>query len=779
MSTFRRKTPEEMLQMIAKLHHGKLKVYIGAVSGSGKTYHMLRDGQLLKQEGIDVAMCAVSTLRRPETVQQLGDLERIPSIHWTKIEEDGQQSEQKDLNIEQIIGRNPEVLLVDHLAHHNRPEAQYATRWEDIQHLLQHGISIMVTVNVYELEGVAELARQYIGRKVKCTVPANVLEQADEVRLIDVTPEVILQRYFAGHLNNSADRDYFERGNLAVLRELALRTVAEGVGGTLEKHRAEQGLTGPTGTAERIMVSAQYHWNGSIYIRRGQQIARRLSGDLLVVSFRNSSRKLTREEQTFKNAFQELTRQIGGVFEEVPIRSQQMLPRQMVNYAREHQVTRIVLGHSRQNRWQEIVNRSVINGLLLYTRDIDIFLMADRAEQEGERILPARTSAVKRNEVYRRLPSEEIERKIDQIKRGTFKVYVGAAPGVGKTYTMLREGNELLRQGIDVVIGLLETHGRQETAAQAATLPMISKCKISYGDRQLEEMDLDAVLARNPEVALIDELAHTNVPGSRNSKRYEDIRELLDAGISVISTVNIQHLESLNDAVEQITGIRVRETVPDSILHLADEVELIDVTPQTLQQRLEEGKIYAAAKVEQAMNHFFKLGNLIALRELALREVADDVDDRLESWERIDSLRGPWHREEIIFVGVKLDHEAERLIRRGFRIAYRLKARLIVTYIHIGNPQSLIGDAALKADKFSKLTNRLGGEFNIQYESDCKGLTHLARIINEEAQKHQATQMLLGQSSTPRWKRWGRESILRKVLRYARNMDILVVADRD
>ncbi|WP_046214340.1 histidine kinase [Paenibacillus wulumuqiensis] len=779
MSTFRRKTPEELLQMIAKLHHGKLKVYIGAVSGSGKTYHMLRDGQLLKQEGIDVAMCAVSTLRRPETVQQLGDLERIPSIHWMKTDKQGQQTELKDLNIEQIVVRNPEVLLVDNLAHHNRPEARHATRWEDIQYLLQRGISIMVTVNVYELEGVAELARQYIGREVECTVPANVLEQADEVRLIDVTPEVILQRYFAGHLNNSADREYFERGNLAVLRELALRTVAEGVGGTLEKHRAEQGLTGPTGTAERIMVSAQYHWNGSIYIRRGQQIARRLSGDLLVVSFCNSNRKLTREEQTFKNAFRELTRQIGGTFEEIPIRSRRMLPRQMVHYAREHQVTRIVLGHSRQNRWQEVVNRSVINGLLLYTRDIDIFLMADRAEQEGERILPARTGAVKRDEVYRRLPSEEIERKIDRIKRGTFKVYVGAAPGVGKTYTMLREGNELLKQGIDVVIGLLETHGRKETAAQAATLPMIPKSRIAYGDRQLEEMDLDSILKRNPELALIDELAHTNVPGSRNSKRYEDIRELLDAGISVISTVNIQHLESLNDAVEQITGIRVRETVPDSILHLADEVELIDVTPQTLQQRMEEGKIYAAAKVEQAMNHFFKLGNLIALRELALREVADDVDDRLESWERLDSLRGPWHREEIIFVGVKLDHEAERLIRRGFRIAYRLKAKLIVTHIHIGNPQSLTGEAAAKADKFDKLTTRLGGEFNIQYEPGCKGMTHLARIINEEAQKHQATQMLLGQSSTPRWKRWGRESILRKVLRYARNMDILVVADGD
>ncbi len=779
MSTFRRKSPEELLDMITRLKQGKLKIYIGAVSGSGKTYHMLRDGQLLKQEGLDVALCAVSTLQRPETVQQLGDLERIPSIHWMKQDAEGHECEQKDLNVEEILRRNPEVLLVDHLAHRNRPEAEHATRWEDIQYLLRKGISIMVTVNVYELEGAAQLARHYLGREVECTVPEDVLVQADEVRLIDVTPEVILQRDLAGHLNGSTDRAYFERGNLAVLRELALRTVAEGVGDLLEKHRAEQGLTGPSGTAERIMVLVQYHWNGSIYIRRGQQIARRLSGDLLVASFRNRGVKLTTEERTFKRAFRELTEQIGGVFEEILIRSRFSLSRQMVNYAREHQVTRIVLGHSRQKRWQELINSSIVNGLLLHTRHIDIFLMADRAEQEGERILPARTSAVKKPETYRRLPSDEIKRQIESIKRGKFKVYVGAAPGVGKTYTMLREGRELLRQGIDVVIGLLETHGRKETAEQVQELPLIPRKRILYSDRQLEEMDVDAIIARNPEVVLVDELAHTNVPSSRNTKRYEDIRELLDAGISVISTVNIQHLESLNDAVEQITGIRVRETVPDSILHLADEVELIDVTPQTLRQRLSEGKIYAATKIEQSLNHFFKLGNLIALRELALREVADDVDERLESWERNTSLRGPWRREEVIFVVVKLDHEAERLIRRGFRTAYRLKARLVVTYIHGGNEGTMTENERMKAERLLKLTQRLGGEFYIEYRAGRMSMKELANHINEQATRHGATQMVIGQSSTPRWKRWGRESILKKVLRGARNMDVLVVADRE
>lgn len=271
---------------------------------------------------------------------------------------------------------------------------------------------------------------------------------------------------------------------------------------------------------------------------------------------------------------------------------------------------------------------------------------------------------------------------------------------------MLREGNDLLESGIDVVIGLLETHGRAETLAQVGSLEMIPRQSIERHGAHLEEMDTEAILRRNPEVVLIDELAHTNVPGSLRSKRYEDVLAILEQGISVISTMNVQHLESLNDAVEQITGIRVRETVPDHMMRLADEVQLVDVAPKSLQQRMREGKIYDPAKVEQALSHFFKLGNLIALRELALRELADDVDERLESWDRHESLRGPWRREEVIFVGVTLSENAERLIRRGFRIAFRLKAVWIVTYVHVGEciPERLNP----RLEQLKLLTHRLG-----------------------------------------------------------------------
>ncbi|MCG5253214.1 sensor histidine kinase KdpD [Brevibacillus agri] len=366
----------------------------------------------------------------------------------------------------------------------------------------------------------------------------------------------------------------------------------------------------------------------------------------------------------------------------------------------------------------------------------------------------------------------ELEQQIGKIRRGTLKMYVGAAPGVGKTYTMLREGNELAKSGIDVVIGLLETHGRKETSEQIGALPLIPRKRIPYKNVTLEEMDTDEIIRRNPEVVLVDELAHTNAPGSEREKRYQDVETLLAAGISVIATMNIQHLESLNDSVEQITGIRVRETVPDHILHQADEVELIDISPKALRQRMREGNIYAREKVEQALANFFRTGNLIALRELALREVADDVDERLEAWER-RTLRGPWRQREVIFVCVNLRADSERLIRRGFRIAYRLKAVWHVAYVQDHEP--LTEEEAGQLAKLRGLTERLGGRFE-QYKAAGrrKVFTQLIFHMNEKG----TTQVIIGQSARTRWKEICEGSVVQRLLREARHMDVLVVADQ-
>jgi len=766
MAPYRRKSPEELLYAISKLHRGKLKILIGSVQGSGKTYHMLREGSLLQQQGIDVVMCAVSTMQRTETLQQCQQLERIPSIHW---ERDGKTY--KDLPLDTLIKRNPEVILVDGLAHRNRDNAQFQTRLEDIRYLLDHGISVITTINVYELAGADEIAHKLTGIQADITVPANTLELADEVRLIDVSPETMLKRIDEGILGHHTNPAMFRRGNLGVLRELSLRLVAEGVGDSLEKHREEMGLSGPSGVAERILVSAQYHWNGSLYVRRGQQVARRLHGDLLVVTFVRSGLILNKEQQAFKRSIEKMTQKIDAEFEELTLRRQRLLPAMLVQYAAQHNVTRIVMGHSKKSRWQELWQGSIVRKVMNRTRDIDIFLMADRAEQEGERVLPVRKAAAKEYEKFRRLNSAEIKKQVDAIRRGTLKIYIGAAPGVGKTYKMLQEANALRAKGMDIVIGLLETHGRKETAEQAGTLPIIPRQRIDYHGAQLEEMDTEEIIARHPEVVLVDELAHTNVPGSGNKKRYEDVIRILESGISVISTVNVQHLESLNDAVEQLTGVRVRETVPDAILKMADEVELIDVTPQMLQQRMREGKIYGMEKVEQALRAFFKIGNLIALRELALRELADDVDERLEAWSRRHSLRGPWSRREVIFVCIDIGAQSERIIRRGFRIAHRLKAEWYACYVHSGSARS--EDCQKRLDKLSHLCEQLGGKLIV---AEARHQKETSKILYDTMSSVHSTQFIVGQAQKRKWYTWFKTTVVDDLLRTARHMDALIVA---
>src|SRR6201746_896391 len=262
----------------------------------------------------------------------------------------------------------------------------------------------------------------------------------------------------------------------------------------------------------------------------------------------------------------------------------------------------------------------------------------------------------------------------EDSRAGKLKIFVGAAPGVGKTYEMLQSAHARLKAGADVVVGVVETHGRAETEALLAGLEVLPRKKLTYKDQTLEEMDLDALIARHPKIALVDELAHTNAPGSRHPKRYLDVEELLSHGIDVYTAVNIQHIESLNDVVAQITPVRVRETVPDSVFDRADGIELIDLTPDDLIQRLKEGKVYVPKQAERALEHYFSPGNLTALRELALRRTAERVDEQLLTHMQANAIAGPWAAGERILVCVSEDPRAAGLVRATRRLADRLHA---------------------------------------------------------------------------------------------------------
>jgi len=324
-------------------------------------------------------------------------------------------------------------------------------------------------------------------------------------------------------------------------------------------------------------------------------------------------------------------------------------------------------------------------------------------------------------------------------RRGQLRIYLGAAAGVGKTFAMLGEAHRRLSRGADVVVAFVETHGRQRTAQQMIGLEVMPRAKIAYRGTVFDEMDVDAVLARHPQIALVDELAHTNVPGSRNAKRWQDIEEMLNAGIDVITNVNIQHLESLNDVVMKITGVPQRETVPDAIVRAADQVELIDMTPEALRRRMAHGNIYPAEKIDAALSHYFRVGNLTALRELALLWLADKVDEGLQRYREAHDIHDTWEARERVVVALTGGPEGETLIRRAARIAARSSGGdLLAVYVTRSDGLTGADPAALATQR--RLTESLGGSYHqVVGENVPEALLTFARAEN-------ATQLVLGAS---------------------------------
>jgi two-component system sensor histidine kinase KdpD len=352
-------------------------------------------------------------------------------------------------------------------------------------------------------------------------------------------------------------------------------------------------------------------------------------------------------------------------------------------------------------------------------------------------------------------------------RRGTLRVYLGAAPGVGKTFAMLNEGRRRKERGTDVVAGYVETHGRAHTAEQVGDLEVIPRRVLTYRGAALEEMDVDAVLARRPAVALVDELAHTNVPGSKHAKRWEDVDELLDAGIDVISTVNIQHLESINDVVERITGVRQRETLPDQIVRAADQIELVDMTPEALRRRMAHGNIYAPEKIDAALANYFRPGNLAALRELALLWVADRVDDALEEYRERHGITETWETRERVVVAITGAPSTDALVRRAARIAQRAHGELLG--VHVRADDGLVGGSET-LDHQRRLLEEMGGIYHETAGND------IAAALVEFARAENATQLVLGASQRSRWAELTRGSVINRVVRLSGHIDVHVIS---
>jgi two-component system, OmpR family, sensor histidine kinase KdpD len=364
-------------------------------------------------------------------------------------------------------------------------------------------------------------------------------------------------------------------------------------------------------------------------------------------------------------------------------------------------------------------------------------------------------------------PEQWLEQTAPEKKAGIFKLFLGYAPGVGKTYNMLSEAIRRSKRGEDVVIGVVETHGRKGVADLLSQLEVVPRRTLEYKGTMFQEMDLDAIIARKPQVVLIDELAHTNIDGSRHKKRYEDVLEILEANIDVLSTMNIQHLESVTPMVASITGITVRETVPDWVLERANEVVLADLTPEALQMRMRRGDIYPMERAEKALSNFFRPGNLLALRELALRHVTHSVDRSLETYLQRKRIDQNWGVSERVAVCISSNPASQQLIARGARLAQGLDAEFLVVHVERGDKRTEERNRSLAAN--IRFAENLGAKV-VQVEGAVVATT-VAKFVHD----HKITQIIFGRSANTGWRKYAYLAAMNRFLANAPSVDVHIV----
>lgn len=744
---------------------GRLKIYLGFAPGVGKTYKMLQEALYLKKQHYDVVIGWLEDSVRADTMKLAEEIEVVPAM---EIRYKGAIF--KEMDVAGIIRRQPYLVLVDELAHANIPGSMRGKRFEDIEHLRDHGINVMTTVNIQHVAGVKDAAARITGAGVTEIVPDRVLDMADEVELVDLSPQVLQKRLkegkiFPAEMVNRNTYGMFSVNKLLSLRELALRYVADEVDDRLEDYRQRKGINGVP-VHERVLVCVNSPVTARRLIATGANMAGRMMGELLVL-FVQIDRGLTDREEDFElttrtepteltEMFRQLTQKYTGAFIIAKVSDKSKTAHGINMVIREKKITQVVIGESGIPRWREILQGSIITRIMAENRNVDILVAGNR-----EGFLP-------RGGKDR--PGDRAENYSGIAVKGRLKIYIGAAAGVGKTVAMLREAHELRNKGVDIVIGVIETHKRQETAEFVPGLEAVPLKNVIYRDVPMKELDVQGIMNRKPKTVLIDELAHTNVPGSKNAKRYQDVEDILAAGIDVISAINIQHIESLNDIVEDVTNVKIRETVPDSFITGANELIMIDITPETLRARLKSGKIYAGYKIEQALNSFFRKENLQALRELALREVAQDIEQEKRQG-RSKKEKAKDFRENVL-VCIRARAADDRLIRRGFKIARRLKADFYVLHVIDGRRYSLAESQQL--DLLKELAEKLGATFAVERVPSKRQIkTTMLNYISEKG----ITRLVIGQSARTRWEEIKHGSIVNALLRKTSGMDILIVAD--
>ncbi|MGB6985590.1 MAG: hypothetical protein WBD74_06380, partial [Candidatus Aquilonibacter sp.] len=672
----RRRSAEALLREFGE--RARLVVYIAAAPGAGKTRRLLSDARRLQAAGRRVAIGWIETKGRPDLERLVEGLPRIPPrevmIGENRFEE---------FDLDAALAAHPDVIILDELAHDNLGNARNSKRWQDALELRNAGITVLGAFNIAHLETVSVTAERLIGYPVREIVPLSFLKSADEVIALDASPEILRERLEKGLIVRDGDiaraqSGIYKESTLTMLRELLLRTIDE--------------LTIPTvspATTSSAVTIVPAGTDYASFIERCAPLAAAL--DLALEILPDPACDLD-----------EIAR-IAAAY------NADVLPPQEPDRIDFADLRASMVIFSRGKLSAHLVNMPV---------ERDVAILDTEQTYIEQSTLTTPLSGVLGDRM--------------RVGYGKLIVYLGAAAGAGKTYAMLDRGNQLKDEGVDVVIGYVETHKRAETEAMIGDLPIIPRKTISVDGITYTEMDRDAVLARHPQVVLVDELAHTNAPGSAAPKRFLDVLAFLRAGINVITTLNIQHLEALSDAVFRLTGTLVRETLPDGILPLADEVILIDVSPETLRDRLRAGKIYPRERIEPALANFFRIENLAALRELAIREAL-----RAETREHIAS---PFDR---ILLSIVARPEDLLLLRKASRMAARLEVDFAVA--HIAEKRDRVNEAVLT--DFERAARAL----NVDW-IDERNVDDAAKRLLQIARSRPQTDIAVGGTHrTPRW----------------------------
>lgn len=694
----RRRSAEALLREFGE--HARLVVYIAAAPGAGKTRRLLTDARRFQAAGRRVAIGWIETKGRPDLERLTEGLPQIPSREVAIG-----ANHYADFDLDAALAARPDVVILDELAHDNLGNARNSKRWQDALALRDAGITVLGAFNIAHLETVSVTAERLIGYPVREIVPLSFLKSADEVIALDASPEVLRERLQRGLIVPDRDIDRAESGiykesTLTMLRELLLRTI--------------DGLTIPT-------VSAATTSTAVTIVPPGVDAVQFVNRSAPLAAALDLALELLPDPACDPD---EIARAAAALDAEV-------LPPQKPEDVDFGSLRASMVIIPRTKLAARLVNSPV-------ERDIALLDMEQSYVEQSSLTTPL--SGVLGDRM--------------RVGYGKLTVYLGAAAGAGKTYAMLDRGHQLNDEGVNIVIGYVETHNRAETEAMIGDLPIIPRKTIVIDGITYTEMDRDAVLARKPQVVLVDELAHTNAPGSAAPKRFLDVLAFLRAGINVITTLNIQHLEALSDSVYRLTGTIVRETLPDGILPLADEVILIDVSPETLRERLRAGKIYPRERIEPALANFFRTENLAALRELAVREAL-----RAETRERIAA---PFDR---ILLSVVARSEDLLLLRKASRIAARLEVDFAVA--HIAEKRDRV-DEAVNAD-FERAARALNVDWIDERNVDdaAKRLLQIARL------RPQTDIAIGGTHRTPRWP--ARNSFARRLLD-AGALELLVLA---